>query len=237
VLDGETGFWQFFGSDSHDDSALLDGLGSKWQILNTTYKPWPSCRWTQYPLTAFLSLKDQFALQPDAIDRIIVRANPFAQSQRFKAIQPDDMISAEFSHAHVITMAAFDVPPGPDWYSADALTNARYKDFRGRVSVELDPRAADLAKWIEGGQFRRIPASVEVHTNGSVLHASVDMALGDPWSEETRLSDSAIRKKFIGMVASDAMAWAEEFIETIDRLESINDVNSIAYPGIVRSPT
>ena len=198
--------------------------------MNTTYKPWPSCRWTQYPLTAFFKLKQELGLQADEIDRILAKANPFAQSARFKQQQPDNQISAEFSHAHALAMGAFGVPPGPLWYDEDALKSPKYQAFRSRVTVELEPRAANLAQWMENGQFRRIPGGVEVHARGKVHTASVDMAAGDPWSKDTLFTDEALRQKFIGMVCGtnpgsvERRKKAECIIELVDKLENIKDL-------------
>lgn len=230
ILDGDPAFWRFFGAAKCDFNALSQNLAKQWHILNTTYKPWPSCRWTQYPLTAFMKLKRDLDLAPAEIDRIVVKANPFAQSARFKQQQPDNEISAEFSHAHALAMAAHDVPAGPKWYDNTALNSPQYQAFRSRVTVELEPRAANLAQWMEGGQFRRIPGGVEVHARGKVHTASVDMAFGDPWSEETLFTDEALRQKFMGMVASDGSAEkkqkAERIIAAVDRLEDSKDLKA-----------
>lgn len=224
VLDGETGFWRFFGAEEHDDEVLLRGLGTDWQILNTTYKPWPSCRWTQYPLTAFLNLKDEHGLTPERIRGVTVRANPFAQSPRFKIRQPATAVNAQFSHAHVIAMGAFGVPAGPEWYSEQTLRDPAIAAFRERVSVELEPRAADLAQWIEAGQFRRIPASVQVQTDSGTLTASAEMAWGDPWSAETYFTDDALRAKFRRMLADDTRA--ERVVGFVEDLESVDDLGA-----------
>mgnify|MGYP001575323815 CR=1 FL=1 len=231
ILDGDPAFWRFFGAASCDIDALGKNLGTHWNILNTTYKPWPSCRWTQYPLTAFLKLKQELGLAPGEIDRIVVKANPFAQSARFKQQQPDNEISAEFSHAHALAMAAHDVPAGPKWYDDAALKSPQYQAFRSRVTVDLEPRAANLAQWMEGGQFRRIPGGVEVHARGKVHAASVDMAYGDPWSKETLFSDLALQQKFIGMVAStgspEKKQQAERIIAAVEGLENLKDLGDL----------
>jgi 2-methylcitrate dehydratase PrpD len=233
ILDGDPAFWRFFGAAKCNFDALSDQLGQRWHILNTTYKPWPSCRWTQYPLTAFIKLKKDLGLKPEEIDRIVVKANPFAQSPRFKQQQPDNQISAEFSHAHVLAMGAYDVPAGPLWYAESALQDPKYRAFRDRVTVELEPRAANLAEWMEDGQFRRIPGGVEVHARGKVHAASVDMAAGDPWSPDTLFTDAALEEKFIGMVcgrnpgSSERKARAQRVIDAVDGLEGARDLGEL----------
>ncbi len=231
ILDGDPSLFRFVGCETCDFEALTGGLGERWQLLQTTYKPWPSCRWTHYPLTAFSRLRDEHHLRPEEIDHVVVRANPMAQSARFKNAQPVREIDAEFSHAHAIAMGAFEIPAGPLWYAPETLSAPHIVAFRERVSVELEPSAANLAQWMEGGQFRRIPGGVDVHARGQVFSSTVELAWGDPWSPETEFTDEALRAKLARMVAgrdpssTDRVRHADEIVEAVDRLEEIDDLN------------
>jgi 2-methylcitrate dehydratase PrpD len=231
ILDNKVGFWRFFGSDTLDHEALLGGLGKQWRILDTTYKPWPACRWNQYPLTAFLKLKAEYAFRPEDIEKIVVRANPFALSPRFHVQQPTTPVNAQFSHAHTIAMGAFDIPVGPLWYSKDNIDGEHIRAFRSKVTVGPEPLAANLADWLKGGQFRKLPGGVDVYAGGRVSSATVEMAGGDPWSAETLFTDEWLRRKFVSMVTTgspgrtDARAkQALRIIELVDELEHKSDV-------------
>lgn len=206
ILDGEDGFWKLYGSPSHDDDALLGGLGTDWQILNTTYKPWPCCRWIHHPLTAFDRLLRRHHLTPTEIDRVVVRANPFALTPIFRDQQPPDGLTAEFSHAHALAALAHGIPPGPDWYAPEVLGSDTIRAFRAKVVVEPEPRSANIAEWMGGGQWRGVPGGVDVHARGSRLSATANHALGDPWSSETAMSDAALTEKFAVMTGLDADA-------------------------------
>ncbi|WP_322057032.1 MmgE/PrpD family protein [Paraburkholderia sp. J63] len=199
-LDGENAFWKTYGSPTHDDAALLCGLGSHWQILNTTYKPWPCCRWIHHPLTAFTRLMAGHELRADEIEHVTVRANPFALTRIFREQQPADMLSAEFSHAHALAAAAHGVPPGPLWYAPETMNDGSIAAFRSRVSVVAEPSSANIAEWMTGGQWRGVPGGVDVHARGRVFSATADHALGDPWDPRTRFTDQALRAKFNVMV-------------------------------------
>jgi 2-methylcitrate dehydratase PrpD len=237
ILDGENAFWRLYGSPSHDDQALMNGLGSDWQILNTTYKPWPCCRWIHHPLTAFSRLRQQHGLQPDEISKVVVRANPLALAEMFKEQQPADPLSAEFSHAHAIAVAAYDVPPGPRWYAPETMQAEHIRDFRRRVEVEPEPRSANIAEWMGGGQWRGIPGGVDVYARGEVFRATADLSLGDPWSEETLLADQDLLEKFRVMVGLDRSRpdgviaeQAEKAITAIGAIESSETLAELADP-------
>jgi 2-methylcitrate dehydratase PrpD len=201
ILDGEDGFWKLYGSPTHDDGVLLRGLGSDWQILNTTYKPWPCCRWIHHPLTAFTRLMQAHELRPADIDRVVVRANPFALTPIFCEQQPQDALTAEFSHPHALAVAAHHVPAGPEWYAPEVLAADEIRSFRAKVFVEPEPRSANIVEWMGGGQWRGVPGGVDIEARGTHYTATADYALGDPWSEETLMSDERLIEKFKVMVS------------------------------------
>lgn len=200
ILDGQNAFWKFYGSPSHDDDALLAGLGSDWQILNTTYKPWPCCRWIHHPLTAFTRLLALHELRPEEIDRVVVRANPFALTPIFREQQPRDPLSAEFSHAHALAAVAWQIPAGPLWYEPQTMNDERIVAFRNRVSVKAEPSSSNIAEWMTGGQWRGVPGGVDIYARGQVFSCTADHASGDPWSTSTLFTDEQISRKFKVMV-------------------------------------
>lgn len=231
ILDGEHGFWRFYGAPVHDAAALLDGLGSDWQILNTTYKPWPCCRFIHYPLTAFDDLRQKHRISAQEIEKVVVRSSPFAQSAKFRARQPLDALSAEFSYPHALAAVAYDIQPGPLWYLPETIHADHIRAFRERVDVELEPSSNRIAESMRGAQWRVVPGGVDIHARGAIFSATVDMAKGDPWSPRTLMSDEAIRSKFRGMLGldpvdgtgasriRDAALRVLDAIEQVDRLE------------------
>jgi 2-methylcitrate dehydratase PrpD len=237
ILDGEFGFWRFYGSPGHNDAALLAGIGADWQILNTTYKPWPCCRFIHYPLTAFVGLKEKHGLRPEEIDKVVVRAAPFATSGMFQDRQPADPLNAEFSHAHALAAAAYAIPAGPQWYTSESLEAGHMRAFRNRVEVQLEPSSANLAEWIQGGQWRGIPGGVDVHARGDVFRSTVVLAKGDPWSAESLFTDEELLGKFRTMVGLNADGTgaaivrnaAEQVVSAVGNLEEL-DIVSLMRP-------
>lgn len=203
ILDGQNAFWKFYGSPTHDDEALMTGLGSDWQILNTTYKPWPCCRWIHHPLTAFTQLLAEHEFRPEEIERVIVRANPFALTSIFREQQPGDPLSAEFSHAHAFAAVAYGIPAGPRWYEQHTMRDERIAAFRSRVDVVPEPTSSNIAEWMTGGQWRGVPGGVDIHARGQTFSATADYSLGDPWTPATLFSDEEIYSKFNVMVGLD----------------------------------
>jgi 2-methylcitrate dehydratase PrpD len=209
ILDGQNAFWRFYGSPSHDDEALVGGLGCEWQILNTTYKPWPCCRFIHYPLTAFQTLKKRHQLRPEEMQRIVVRACPFALTPIFHERHPANPLSAQFSHAHALAAAAYEIPAGPLWYTPEALVAAHIRALRERVEVQPEVTSSRvIAESMQGAQWRGVPGGVDIYARGKVFSATVDMALGDPWTAEARLSNDDLLSKFRVMVGLDPVDGA-----------------------------
>jgi 2-methylcitrate dehydratase PrpD len=204
ILDGENAFWRLYGSPTHDDARLLGGLGVDWQILNTTYKPWPCCRLIHHPLTAFTRVMSENDLRPEEIERVVVRVNQLAMTQIFREQQPVDALTAEFSHPHAIALAAYGVEAGPLWFEPNVVSAPHVRDFRSRVTVELEPTAKNIAELMRGGQWRALPGGVDVFARGTVYSATADYAIGDPWSVDTVMSDNDLITKFKAMVGVDA---------------------------------
>jgi len=224
ILDGENAFWKFYGSPGHDDEALMAGLGTHWQILNTTYKPWPCCRWIHHPLTAFTQLLARHELDPDEIERLVVRANPFALTSIFREQHPADALGAEFSHAHAMAAVAYGVPAGPRWYDAPTMNDARIAAFRERVTVMAEPTSSNIAEWMTGGQWRGVPGGVDIHARGQVFSATADYSLGDPWTASTLFSDEQIASKFKVMVGLDKAGNSNEHSALKNAAEDVIDV-------------
>ena len=54
ILDGHTGFWVMAGSDNCNYSLLEQNLGEKFEVLNSSIKTYPSCKWAHSTLEAFI---------------------------------------------------------------------------------------------------------------------------------------------------------------------------------------
>lgn len=203
IFDGENGLWRFYGAPGVDHAALLAGLGTEWNLPKTTYKPWPSCRWTHEPLTALMGLLEEHGLTADSIEKILVRANPLATTAIFREQHPRDPLSAQFSHPHSVAAAALQIPPGPMWYSDDVLQSDAVRRLRERVTV-----VAFGAGDMDGGSRRQprlvASAGVDLTTANGVISAVAEHAFGDPITSDTRFDDEDLLEKFVRMTASGA---------------------------------
>jgi len=237
ILDGEH-FWRAYGIEDCDFEGITRHLGKEWHILGTTYKPWPSCRYTHYPLWLFLKIKEGNNLSPEDIEKVTIRMGHMGTAARFKNQSPIGAITCQFNHPHIIAMGAFDVEPGPMWYSRQTMEDRRIIDFRKRVEVQYDPELAKIDLPSEKIIWK-LPTSIEVHTKGKVLRGHTEYTKGDPWTEETYFTDEELKKKFLVLASSvfrGSEKWYEQMDSVVDlvfkaeRLEGVDELCNLLSP-------
>ncbi|MGV9380107.1 MmgE/PrpD family protein [Nonomuraea sp. NPDC003707] len=69
VLEGRFGFFQAWLDGRYDDAALLSGLGERWELLRTVYKPYPTNHFTHPAIDCALALRAG-GLSPDDVEDI-----------------------------------------------------------------------------------------------------------------------------------------------------------------------
>jgi len=233
ILDGNEHFWRAYGIDDCDFEGMTRGLGQTWHILDTAYKPWPSCRYTHYPLWLFLKMKEEKHLSPEDIEKVTIRMGHIGTASRFRNQCPSGAISCQFNHPHIIAMGAFDIEPGPMWYSPQTMHDGRIMEFRKRVEVQYDP---DLGKidLPPGKVIWKLPTSIEVRAKEKVHRASTEYTKGDPWTEETYFTDDELKGKYLILANSvfrGSEKWHEQMNSIIDMVFNVEQLKSVAELG------
>ena len=196
LFEGTDSFWSVCGCARADVSALAKGLGDHWQILDTSYKPWPSCRWLHYPLTALRQLLGAEPIDAASVEEVVVHAPPMACAPQHVTTSPAGWVAAQFSYPHSVAMMLLGIPAGVEWYSADTLARPDVRALRARVSVVRDERSERLDECLHDGHFKRLPSAIRILAGGRWRSASVEQAAGDPWHPGSRMSDEDLAAKF-----------------------------------------
>lgn len=97
-LDGELGFWRFFGGEKWDPEALTDKLSREWKMLTAIeFKPYPCCRDFHVPLDCFLKIINENNLMPEDIERVNIRATPAVIGPLYMNRKIEDHVVAQFT--------------------------------------------------------------------------------------------------------------------------------------------
>ena len=220
ILEGPQGMAAGMSTDA-DPARLTDRLGSRWAILETSYKFHAACRHTHPAADALLALLRRERLAADDLAEITARVHQGAIDVLGPVKAPATVHQAKFSMGTVLGLCAVHGNAGLEEFETQALQDPRVSAFRQRVRMVLDDEvnAAYPKRWI---------GKVEVRTrDGRTLSARVDVPKGDPGNALSRdeLTEKAVRLARFGGAASEAdmraaidRAWKLEELPRVGRL-------------------
>lgn len=235
-LDGD-GFLLAQGCLGADEALLLEDLGKNWWILETAVKYYPSCRYTHGAIDLLLGLMHEESITAQMIERVEVRMNPMAYAHRLfrdpaRSIAFDHCapFSGQFNIPYVLALAALGIPRGPRWYEQETLADTNVWNLAHRIQTTEDPDAMDEVRKSRSERikrFRKSPASIKVRANGREYERRCDYVSGDPWSEPTRVTWSALEAKLAsfcdGIMSPSQMA---DLVRTAKTLEAVDDLRT-----------
>lgn len=223
VLEGESGFYKVYYQGRYDPAALTRGLGEIFEIVNLSYKPYPSCRATHPYIDCALKLVKEHDIRPEDIQGVTVFLamvpHPICHPLETKR-NPRNPVDAQFSIPYTVAVALVKRQVGISDFTAMGIADPVVLGIANKVAAELDPELDP----------RTIPPGrVEVALNdGMTYSAQVKYPKGDP---RNPLSLEEIGAKFKEGVRFAARpmsdSQAEKVIETVQRLEDVDDASNL----------
>jgi 2-methylcitrate dehydratase PrpD len=123
---------------------LTDGLGTHWEILANTYKPFP-CGIVIHPLIeAALEIAQELNTAAEAVARVEIIANPAAMALCYRRHPKDEMeghVSLYHWVAAALARGKAGIPEGTDQAIADPAIRA----LRDRIDVTNDRLSRTMA--------------------------------------------------------------------------------------------
>lgn len=187
ILEGPQGMAAGMSTDA-DPAKLTDRLGSRWAVLETSFKFHASCRHTHPAADALLQVIKAHDLAFDDIQSVVAHVHQGAIDVLGPVVNPKTVHQSKFSMGTVLGLIALHRRAGLPEFDA-AINDSAIADFRSRVSMQLDPEVdtAYPKQWI---------GKVTVRTRGGqIFDGRVDEPKGDPGNTLTRseLEDKARR--------------------------------------------
>jgi 2-methylcitrate dehydratase PrpD len=212
IIEGKRGFARIY-SNAATPELVLAELGTRWEIARNGYKPY-ACGVVLHPiLDAMVSLGEQRALAPDAIDRIEARVHPIAV--RITGLgDPKTGLQSKFSIYHASAVAYLDRGAGIVQFSDARASAPDVVALRGKIEATTD----------EG--FRKDQAHATlVTTSGERIEARIAHASG---TVDNPMSDRAIENKFLANAASVVgEERARQIAATAWKLDKLGDVREL----------
>lgn len=228
IFDAAEEFWRAFGALGLDRDRLLTGLGDIWQVSRTSFKPYSACRYGHPAIALFNTLVSRHGLRPEDIDHVVVRTFDRGVDWLGPIYAPQTPSDLQFSIPMALGAAAYGSDLGPSWQDEDSIRDPRYLTFASKVSIEAHPdsRQAIAEQMLATGRFTRIPNEVQISARGQEFRESCDYVWGDPWSEDTRMTDDQLKAKYRRYAQFALPATRVE--RSLDALFNLDELGNIA---------
>jgi len=217
ILEGKQGLAAGMSSDA-DPSKLVDRLGSRWALAETSFKYHASCRHTHPAADALLQVMLDHQLKPSDIAKVETLVHQGAIDVLGPVTDPATVHQSKFSMGTVLALIAHYQFAGLQEFDQHFHDDAICL-FRDRVTMTLDPEvdSAYPQRWI---------GKVKVHLlDGRILDGRVDEPKGDPGNtlSRTEITDKAMRlAAFSGGASPTEMRNAIDLLWNIRKQAKIN---------------
>jgi len=219
ILEGKQGMAAGMSTDS-DPAKLVDRLGSRWALAETSFKYHASCRHTHPAADALQAVIRDNKLKAEDIQSVVTHVHQGAIDVLGPVVNPQTVHQSKFSMGTVLALIA--LRNSADLANFDkALQDSMVAKFRDIVTMELDEEVdqAYPQRWI---------GKVTVKTkDGKVYQGRVDEPKGDPGNTLSRveIEDKTLRLGTYQGAASEAEV--KQMIQTVWGIRKQNPVGRV----------
>lgn len=183
ILEGPKGFAAAFGTDA-DPAVAVAGLGTEFEILSNTYKPYP-CGIVVHPIIdACLDLARGHDIDPAQIERVELKVHPLAIHLAGRRT-PENRLRAGTSIYHWAAVSFLHRKAGLEQGSDEAVHSPQTIAVRDRVLAEIEegmaPDAVHATVRLKDG--RSFSTAVE-HARGSANRPMTDADLDEKFLDQ-----------------------------------------------------
>lgn len=181
VLEGTFGWLTYWHGGDYDREIVVGDLGRRWEVADTSIKPYPVCRITHNAVDATMGAVAEAAVATDDIERLVVHVNSRESWDEVvdpleHRRQPATPMDAQFSLPFACAIAAVHGTPGLQHLTDDALRDPRLLAMAARVEPVLDPGYDQVV-----GRVIPMPITVDLHTrDGRVVTHHSEVPHGHP---------------------------------------------------------
>jgi len=227
VFEGPDGFFRVYLRNQVDAEEVRRDLGTRFELLNLSYKPYPCCRDVHTAVDAVLQLRGQELRS--AADIESVRVGVSAPGYQMVCVPeqvrraPRTIVEAQFSIPYTVAAAWLDGGLELRHFTDDGVRRADVLDLAARVRPYVDEEIdRDWSRFVT-------PARVTVaFRDGRTAEARVDYPKGHPRNPMT-LAEAAAKTRDCAAFAARPLPadTAERLIATAARLEALPDIGEL----------
>jgi 2-methylcitrate dehydratase PrpD len=229
-LEGKFGYYPVYHKGEYEREVLHEGLGERYEIINTSIKPYPCCKWTHQAIEAALGIVREDGVDSNAVEAVYVRLNRQAynlvcEPEELKR-RPRSVVEAQFSIPFTVAAAIVKGEVSLETFTEESIRDAEILEMAQRVSAKIDTG-------IEAMYGREIaPEVVEIKIRGGDTYVRlVEHVKGSPHSP---MSFNEVKEKLRDCAAYSEKPLPaenlEEFLGSVTRLEKLSDISSLIKP-------
>ncbi|WP_219274135.1 MmgE/PrpD family protein [Pseudomonas sp. Xaverov 83] len=219
ILEGDQGMAAGMSTDA-DPGKLSDRLGSRWALLETSFKFHASCRHTHPAADALLDLMQREGISHEHITRVETRVHQGAIDVLGRVTLPQTVHQAKFSMGTVLGLIAVHGKAGLTEFHELALSDGDVAAFRDKVSMTLDAE-------VDGAYPQRWLGRVIVTTvDGRTLHGAIDEPKGDPGNT---LNRAELADKFQRLTQFSGARTPAQTTGLIEKVWDLRNATSLAH--------
>ncbi len=224
-IEGKAGFYALYMGGRFNTEVLTNGLGTRFEGANVSFKPWPSCRGTHPYVETALQILRNHDIVPDDIEEIIVRVTNEPISRMLwepleRKQNPSKAIDAKFSIPFTVAAALAFRSVSLNHFLPEHLRDTKIQQIARKIRCEaVKPWGKDIIKGLVKIKLK----------NRLVESPAVDYLSGSP---QNPMSEEAVVAKFIDCAAHAVKPLSKKNLDTLTDLilhmEDVQNINEIA---------
>lgn len=222
VFDGIDGLFRIYLRGGYDPARLRDRLGTQWELLELSYKPYPCCRFNHTAIDAALAVAGQPGFDPARITRITAGVN----AQSYQAVctppeirrHPTTIVQAQFSIPFTVAAALIDGEIGLRHFTPEGIGRSDILALAEKVECGVDEA-------IERDWSRNVsPTALVVQAGNVAFQQRVDLPGGHP---QRPMTDAARRAKLLDCLRVGGPGWPDGTADLLtERVAQVADLPS-----------
>lgn len=203
-----------------DTAPVLDGLGERWEILNTGIKPYATVTSIHAALDALSKLMRENDLAADDIRHIHAGVSTATHVHCAWAYAAQSVTAAQMNLYYGLAMIALDGRAFVDQFAEDRIADPAVFDVIERIEAEVDPEIDAL-----GPAFRHMARVTVTLNDGRKLVEEVRDRRGSP---ENPVPPESITAKFLALAGRTLETeQVMSVLELTGKLEQLDDVRTL----------
>lgn len=122
--------------ESDEYRHYLDDLGTKWQVMDLYFKPYPCCRWAHPAIDACVGTMKEHGICADDVESVVIKT--FKRATLLSKIEPKTADEAQYNIAYPVASSIVYGDFGIDRVMDENLSDGRVLSMMRRLSFEVD---------------------------------------------------------------------------------------------------